>query len=211
MASKNRGRLEKRYKQMKLKQHIVIGLAGYHGAGKTTVGNYLNNLLVPHDYNVEYIYFNTCIKEMLVNATSGNFDKIEELKNTNPLTRWLLEKIGAEYLKREDMHRHIEEQISRFNLPSIIIVDGVRRISDADFLRNKYDGIIVMVTRDILDERKNIIPKPDPLPTELELGKMQVDYIFNNDSQSFVRLLSELRHLVFNEIFNNTKIKNKII
>ncbi len=88
---------------------------------------------------------------MVAEATGGNMDIIERQKNKNPLTRFILEKVGAEYLDRKTMYCFIENQISSFALPSVILIDGVRAIADEQFIHNTLNGLVVMVSRDLWD------------------------------------------------------------
>ena len=188
-----------------LRQHLIIGLAGRHQSGKSTIANQAEMILTNHDYLVEIITLSVFYKEELAKATGGNVEEIEQQKTKNDLTRWLLEKMGTEYFDSKVLYSRMSNQIDAVKLPSIIFIDGVRKLSDEMFIHEKYNGIVVMIERPKYDDRRNIVNQPDFLPSEVDLPKLHVDYYFKNDSESLVRLRSELRHLLFNEIFNNPK------
>jgi len=195
----------------KLKSNIIIGLAGRHNTGKSTIAGQLELILTNHDFLVEVISFGDCIKKSLAEATGGTVEQIEQLKNSNLLTRWILEEIGAKYFNRISINKSIYEFVSTVKQPSIIVIDGVRMIADEQLIHNTLKGVVVLIDRPLRDDRKNIIPPSDPLPTEVEIPQLHIDYMFSNDSWSLTRLRTDLRQLVFGEIFNRPNIKEKMV
>jgi hypothetical protein len=195
----------------KLNSHLVIGLAGRHDSGKTTIVNQLELILSNHDFLVEVITIGNNISKELAEATGGGVEVIQRLKKDNPLTRWLLEKMGCEYFKPEDLYKNVSETIDAIKIPHIILIDGLRRPSDEMFVHERYKGIVIMITRDLMSaDRKNYVPKPELLPSEVDLNKVRADYYFANDHNSLVRMRYELRHLIFDEVFNNPSVIERL-
>src|SRR5438132_456603 len=131
----------------KLKSNIIIGLAGRHNTGKSTIASQLELILTNHDFLVEIISFGDCIKKSLAEATGGTVEQIEQLKNTNLLTRWILEEIGAKYFNRISINKSIYDFVSAIKQPSIIKVsDGQEfKIYDSDTIAISTVGDICII------------------------------------------------------------------
>ena len=96
--------------------HLVIGIAGRHGAGKTTVANYLQQ------HNFTYCSF-PCVDEKMINNDNSNQTKL--LEKTIEI---------SQLDKRYKLNQVIES--SAVNNP-LIVIDGIESIGDYTYWKER--------------------------------------------------------------------------
>lgn len=125
----------------------IIGLAGRAGAGKTTIGKYLEE-----KYGFKRLAFADQLKHMLVNAGMCTYDEVFGEKTE--LSRWLLQKIGTEIFRKQvdDLFwvRRMAVTVKRFHDEGkAVVIDDIRFPNEAALVRAyPQEHCLVKVVRD---------------------------------------------------------------
>src|SRR5256885_12341315 len=128
---------------IKLKKHFIIGIASRHQHGKDTVAKYLQwHLTLPATI---YPIANP-LKEDIVELVNGEMRTLE-LNKIDPRLRWILEKYGTEYPHEKTLLVRFQEWLNEFSSPTLVILTGIRRPSEAQYVRETLGGLVVLVER----------------------------------------------------------------
>ncbi len=116
-----------------MKQKLIIGLVGEKGSGKETFGNFLLELM--KDKRIERVRFSDLLKETLtlwnISLTRENLQKIAVLMEGG---------FGEGTLSNAIYQRVLKIKAD------VIILDGVRWVSDEKLIRKFSDNLIIYIT-----------------------------------------------------------------
>jgi len=146
----------------------LIGIVGKMGVGKSTAADMLVS-----QYGFIKKSFSDALKMMLINA--GMITKEEAYEKKTDNSRWLMQKVGTEIFRNQVSKSYwidkLDESIFRYlSLNGLIVVDDVRFMSEADYIRGN-GGVLVKIVRDTgvvsdhASEREQDLIVPDMVVT----------------------------------------------
>lgn len=176
-----------------IKKHIVIGLCGETGAGKTTTAEYLR-----FKYGFKYFRYSQVIAEKY-HIT----DKQE------------LQKVGGEIADNEEKQRALSKyMIQKMDSKSSYVIDGLRHYEDYDELKKEFGDRFVFVQIDCrykqrseryrklkfgeVSEEKFRRINDHPAEKEIGLLQMWADYHIDNNT-SFTDLRAQADSIIIKE------------
>lgn len=176
-----------------LKKHIVIGLCGETGAGKTTTAEYLR-----FKYGFKYFRYSQVIAEKY-HIT----DKQE------------LQKVGEEIADNEEEQRGLSKyMIQKMDPKSSYVIDGLRHYEDYDELKKEFGDQFVFVHIDCRYKQRSEryrklkfgevseekFRKINDHPAEKEIGllQMRADYHLDNNT-SYTDLRAQADSIIIKE------------
>ncbi|MEK7566092.1 MAG: AAA family ATPase [Patescibacteria group bacterium] len=161
---------------------LIIGFAGEMGCGKGTAVDY-----IVKRYNGESLRFSTIIRDLLhrlyLPETRDNLQKISTV---------LRENFGQDILSVA-MAGDIEKSSKK-----IVVLDGIRRLSDIDFLKGHPSFIFIYIETSINNRYNRIVQRsenPDDNIKTLDQFKNELE----NEAEAQIRELKR----VANHIINN--------
>lgn len=172
----------------------IIGLIGKKKSGKTTVANYIVELLHPRVVSVvgfadalkkevAYMLLQTECSEQLEagfledteRAIENTLKHIEVCKSNY---RLLLQWWGTDYRRKmfDENYwvRKVEQTIQSDNLSDVLIVPDVRFFNESNMIK-KQEGVLIKIVRDDLEA------SIDGHQSETEMDSIDFDYVIPND------------------------------
>jgi len=200
-----------------LKQQIVLGLTGHIGEGKTTVSLRLTKYLNDEGYSVRidsiasnlkkliqavayttknqieknldnFAYYNDEILSEIISAYHMDIEKIVQSCNND--WRCLAQKLGEKLrcLAGKDFWVNLLYRQLKGSNADIIIINDVRYLNEAEFLKNHFDNfLLVRVKRSIDSICKSLGIDQKTYyqwlqhESEKEIDQLPVDFIVNNE------------------------------
>jgi len=160
-----------------LRRHLIIGIAGRAGAGKTTLAAALQFNL--RQYPNVMIGYADVIKDLLCQIYGISLSTIHKSKE-HPLGRWILEQVGSEYLHREIFTSTLRSRLIELPESSVVIVHDIRRRDEAELI-HELGGIMLLLHRPVADAR-------EPYPSEKQLHLLPFDIPAYNDKDNLLYL-----------------------
>jgi len=160
-----------------INQHILIGIAGHKGSGKSTVARQLIKYLYrDKDYECSVLHFAQPIKQLVCEQFDIDTEQLERVKN-NPIVRQCLQNVGSQ--GRQQDPAHWINQLEKFynNLKSsvpAVVIDDVRFQNEAFWIRRNA-GILLHV------HRKSVDSAADYHESEANIRYLGGDFNINND------------------------------
>lgn len=175
-----------------LGKNTIILISGKAGVGKTTIGEFLEELLSEVPLNVVLSGFADELKE--VARDTFNWDNKKDSKG-----RKLLQQIGftgREYNKNIWVEKLLEEiELGSIFFPDIVIIDDWRFINEAEYFENGlYDVFKINAVSNIRGGLEGELGK-DVSETELDTYR-DYDYIVENNFTTLEELKEECKKLV---------------
>lgn len=115
-----------------MNQKTIIGLTGQMASGKGAIAEYLKD-----KYNAEVIQFSTVFREILERL------HLEiNRNNMSGLSTILREKFGEDLISKV-----VAEDVKKLK-NNVVVVDGIRRIADIDYLKEQENFKLIRVVAD---------------------------------------------------------------
>ena len=176
---------------MKSDKNLVIGITGRRGSGKNAVAGMLDLYLWrKYDTNCHKFAFADLIKEELCKYTGGHLNILRQNKE---ILRPVLQFWGD--LIRDRLIPTIDAKIAALKSPYLVIIPDVRLLKEAEYLKAKYNAVILHIERRKLDDNGMYLPldynpNVDNHPTEREVDLICGDYrIMNTGSLEYLSKL----------------------
>jgi adenylate kinase family enzyme len=160
----------------------IIGITGKLTSGKTTFAKFLwDRFLEKGNKSVHILSFAQLLKEMIFNAGLCSREELWEKKTD--FSRLMMQKIGTEIIRNQvdpdfwvnKMKERIKE-IGKNNWDCIIIIDDVRYINEAEFIKafRHAAPLLLRIERPSIKSTSNH-------KSETEQDEIKVDYSVMND------------------------------
>lgn len=169
---------------------MIIGLVGKLQSGKTTVANILKEFY-PSSIKIA---FGDAVKEMILKAGLCTREELWGVKTD--FSRLMMQKIGTDIIRKQvsnnfwiDKMREKINHILESKSDSVIIIDDVRFINEAELVRN-LNGKLIRIVRPSLQQNK----KENLHLSETEQDLINVNFEIINDSS-----LEDLKTKVFSK------------
>jgi len=166
-----------------LKDNVVIGIAGRHNVGKSTMADHFLRCFIRDGVdNRVFLECGDAIRNFLGNSINANFDKINKIK-TNPVIRDILEVIGPSYERHYGINLTIaflNDAFKQTVKPALFIISGIRTPAEVSWIKD-HKGNLILIRRPVYDIDGNI-QTIEPLPTEKMLESFAYDIVISNDN-----------------------------
>ena len=153
--------------------HILIGIAGHKGSGKSSVADILGK---HYPNSAHVMHFAEPIKRMVCDQFGISWDQLERTKN-NPIVRQCLQNVGSQGRAQDPAFwiNQLEKDYTRYKKPNtVVIIDDVRFQNEAFWIRRNA-GILLHV------HRKSVDSVADYHESEANIRYLGGDFNINND------------------------------